>query len=60
MDSALMAGAAARTSGNMVTHEITQDNSQFWTKPPVLTSGKLAIAAAIAHVKPDWIKPKTK
>jgi hypothetical protein len=60
MDSDLIAGAAARTSGNIVIHEINQDNNQFSTKPPVLMSGKLAIAAAIAHVKPDWMNLKTK
>jgi hypothetical protein len=37
----------------MATHEISQDTIQVWTKPSVLMNGKLAIATAIAHVKPD-------
>jgi hypothetical protein len=44
----------------MATHEINQDTIQFWINPPALMNGKLAIAAAIAHVKPDWSTPKTK
>jgi hypothetical protein len=60
IDSDLIAGAATSTSGNIVIHEISQDSSQFWMKPPVSMNGKLAIAAAIAHVNPDWMTPKTK
>lgn len=60
MDSDRMAGAATNTSGNMVIHEMSQENNQFAANSPVLSSGKLAMAAAIAHVKPDWMKPNTK
>jgi hypothetical protein len=44
----------------MITHEINQDTIQFWTKPPLLMNGKLAMAAAIALVNPDCRTPKTK
>jgi hypothetical protein len=53
MDRDLIAGAAASTSGNIAIHEISQDSSQFARNSPVRSSGKLAIAAAIAQVKPD-------
>jgi hypothetical protein len=59
-DKDLIAGAAASTIGNIVVHEISQDSNQFATNSPVLMSGKLAIAAAIAHVKPDWMNPNKK
>jgi hypothetical protein len=44
----------------MATHDTSQDTIQFWMNPPVLMNGKLAIAAAIAQVKPDCSTPKTK
>jgi hypothetical protein len=59
-DSDRSAGAAANTTGSMVSQEINQDTIQFCKKPPALMNGKLAIAAAIAHVKPDCSTPKTK
>jgi hypothetical protein len=45
-------GAASTTIGNIVTHETTHDNSQWVTNWLIVTNGKLAIPAAIRHVKP--------
>jgi hypothetical protein len=59
-DSDRSAGAAANTTGNIITHETSHDSSQLCTKPPALMNGKLAIAAAITQVKPDCSTPKTK
>jgi hypothetical protein len=55
-----MAGAASKTTGNIVTQAINQDDSQFCKKLPAANEGKLAIPAAIRQVNPDWITPKTK
>ena len=46
-----MAGAANSTTGSIRSQENSQDWSQCRTKLPDATSGKLAIAAAIAQVK---------
>src|SRR5215468_7848819 len=60
METVRMTGAASRTTGTIVIQETTQDSSQ-WTRYWVtVTSGKLAIPAAIRHVKPDWITAKIK
>jgi hypothetical protein len=59
-DSDLIAGAASKTTGNIVTQAISQDTSQFRKKWPLSSEGKLAMPAAIREVKPDWITPKTK
>jgi hypothetical protein len=56
----LIAGAASRTIGNIVTQAINQDTSQFQRKLPVARDGKLAMPAAIKHVSPDWMTAKTK
>ena len=45
-------GAASTTTGNIVTHETTQDISQWARNWLTVTNGKLAIPAAIKHVKP--------
>ena len=47
-----MTGAASTTTGNIVTHEMTQDNSQWVRNWLIVTNGKLAIPAAIRHVNP--------
>ena len=59
MDRDLIAGAATSTSGNIVIHEISQERNQFERNSPLLRSEKLPIAAAIAHVKPDWMNPNS-
>src|SRR6516225_4906018 len=56
----LIAGAASRTIGNIVTQAISQDTSQCQKKLPVVTDGKLAMPAAIKHVSPDGMTAKTK
>jgi hypothetical protein len=56
----LIAGAASRTIGNIVTQAINQDTSQCQKKLPVVSDGKLAMPAAIKHVSPDWMTAKTK
>jgi hypothetical protein len=48
-----MAGAANRTIGNINSQASSQDRSQCKTNEPVVRSGRLAIAAARAHVKQD-------
>ena len=52
-----MAGAANTTTGNIINHAKNQDCSQCDRNEPVSRNGKLAIAAAIAQVKQDWITP---
>jgi hypothetical protein len=49
-----MSGAAKITTGNIATHAIIQDTSQW------VIDGKLAIPDAISDVIPDWMVPKTK
>jgi hypothetical protein len=56
----LIAGAASRTIGNIVTQAINQDTSQCQKKLPVVSDGKLAMPAATKHVSPDWMTAKTK
>ncbi len=48
-----IAGAANSTIGDIVIQEKSQDCSQCVTNAPPAKNGKLAIAAAIAQVKPD-------
>ena len=45
-------GAASTTTGSIVTHEMTQDNSQWVRNWVIVTNGKLAISAAIRQVNP--------
>jgi hypothetical protein len=52
-----MAGAANSTIGSIVIQATNDDHSQWLTKAPVVANGRLAIAAAIAQVRPDWITP---
>ena len=56
----LIAGAASRTTGNIVTQAINQDASQFRKKFSVASDGRLAMPAAIRQVNPDWMTAKTK
>ena len=56
----LIAGAASRTTGNIVTQAINQDASQFQKKLSVASVGKLAMPVAIRQVNPDWMTAKTK
>jgi hypothetical protein len=48
-----MSGVASRTKGIIVAHAIIHDLSQWLMKIPLWKNGTLAIAAAIAQVKPD-------
>ena len=48
-----MAGAANSTIGSIMIQATNHDCSQWVTKVPVATKGKLAIPAAIAQVSPD-------
>jgi hypothetical protein len=48
-----MAGAANSTIGSIVIQATNDDRSQWIKKVPVAMKGKLAIAAAIAQVRPD-------
>lgn len=48
-----MPGAANSTIGNIITQAINHDCSQCATNVPDAINGKLAIAAAIAQVRPD-------
>jgi len=48
-----IAGAANSTTGNIMIQATNHDCSQRVVKVPVATKGKLAIAAAIAQVRPD-------
>jgi hypothetical protein len=52
-----MAGAANNTTGNIMSQATNPDSSQCFAKEPSVKNGKLAIAAATAQVKPDWITP---
>jgi hypothetical protein len=52
-----MAGAAKSTIGNIASQASSPDRSQWIAKDPSARKGKLAIAAAIAEVSPDWITP---
>jgi hypothetical protein len=52
-----MSGAAKTTTGSMIVHDKSHDLIQWPTNPPVETKGKLVIAAATAHVKPDCVTP---
>jgi hypothetical protein len=56
----LIAGAASRTTGNIVSQAINQDVSQFRKKLSVASDGRLAMPAAIKQVNPDWMTAKTK
>jgi len=55
-----MSGAARITTGNIVAHDNSHDRIQFFANKPSSMSGRLAIAAAIAQVRPDWMMPNTK
>jgi len=47
-----MIGAPSKTTGNIVTQEMSHDNSQCLKNWPVAIKGKLAIADATRHVNP--------
>ncbi len=47
-----MNGAAAMTTGSIVAQDRSHDVNQCHTKAPALATGKLAIAAAMADVRP--------
>ena len=55
-----MNGAAKTTTGSIMSHDISQDEIQFRKKLPSSKKAKLATAAAIQEVRPDWITPKIK
>jgi hypothetical protein len=46
-------GAAKSTTGNITIQAISQDFDQCTMKLPSVRNGKLAVAAAIAQVRPD-------
>ena len=48
-----IAGAAKITIGSIRSQETSQDCNQCVAKYPVVLTGKLAMAAAIADVRPD-------
>jgi hypothetical protein len=48
-----MTGAASRTTGVMIAHEIIHDINQWLRKFDPLKNGALEIAAATAQVSPD-------
>jgi hypothetical protein len=48
-----ISGVATSTKGIIVAHAIIHDLSQWLMKFPLCVNGALAIAAAIAQVKPD-------
>ncbi len=48
-----IAGAANITTGNIMIQATDDDRSQCVTNVPLVKKGKLAIAAAIAQVRPD-------
>jgi hypothetical protein len=52
----LIKGAARKTKGVMT----IQAMSHWLINMPWPRNGALAIAAATAQVKPDWMNPKTK
>jgi len=47
-----IAGAANKTTGVIIAHEIIQDLTQWLTKIELLKNGALEIPAATAQVKP--------
>jgi hypothetical protein len=51
-ESALIAGAAKTTTGNMAIHATSPDNSQCLKNPTRVGDGKLAMPAAIKLVSP--------
>ena len=51
-ESALIAGAANTTAGNIATHAMSQENNQWLKNCIGLGDGKLAIPAAIKLVSP--------
>jgi hypothetical protein len=51
---------ATITTGNIVSQETPHDLNQCCKKASSLMKGKLAIAAAIEQVTPDWITPNIK
>ena len=52
IESALIAGAAKTTTGNIAIHATKPDNSQCLKNPTKLDAGKLAMPAAIELVSP--------
>jgi hypothetical protein len=52
-DNERIAGAANSTTGSIIVQEVSQDSSQCWTKSPIESTGRLAIAAATEEVRPD-------
>ena len=55
-----MNGEASRTKGIMIAQAMIHDLNHWLMKSPLPKNGALAIPAAIAHVKPDWINPNKK
>jgi hypothetical protein len=51
-ESALIAGAAKTTTGNIAIHATSPDNSQCLKNPTTVGDGKLAMPAAIKLVSP--------
>jgi len=49
-----------QTKGVMMIQAMIQDLSQLATNIPWPRNGALAIAAATAQVKPDWMNPNRK
>jgi hypothetical protein len=56
----LIKGAANKTKGVITIQAMSQDLSQLATNIPWPRNGALAIPAATAQVKPDWMNPNTK
>jgi len=52
IESALIAGAAKTTTGNIAIHATSPDNSQCLKNPTRVGDGKLAMPAAIKLVSP--------
>ena len=48
-----IAGAASATTGSIIAQEMTHDSNQWVRNWLMVTSGKLAIPAAIRHMSPD-------
>ena len=48
-----IAGAARTTTGSIIIHEMIHDIAQWVRNWPTVTTGKLAIPAAIRLVSPD-------
>ena len=55
-----MNGAAKTTTGSIMSHDISQDEIQCPKNLLSSKKAKLATAAAIQEVSPDWITPKIK